>query len=102
MVLGIAAVGAVPKAMSAGQESHFSELWGRSGERWTSQSRLPDFSYAGYHAGEQPIPVAEVAKTSEQTLNVRELGAQGDGTTADNDNLGSRARGYDASGRFCP
>ena len=86
MVLGIAAVGTVPQAISSPlvrQKSHFSELWGRSGERWTSQSRLPDFSYAGYHAGEQPIPVAEVAKTSEQTLNVRELGAQGDGTTDD-------------------
>ena len=30
MAFGIAAVGAVPEAVSAGQESHFSELWGAS------------------------------------------------------------------------
>ena len=33
-----------------------SDLWGVSGEKWTPQSRLPDFSFAGYHCGETPLP----------------------------------------------
>ena len=28
-----------------------SALWGECGESWTDSSRLPDFSYAGYHCG---------------------------------------------------
>lgn len=50
-----------------------SELWGKNGEKWTPQSRLPDFSYVGYHFGEDPIPVVEAAS------NVRDFGAVGDG-----------------------
>jgi hypothetical protein len=54
-----------------------SQLWGASGERWSPQSRLPDFSRAGYHNGERPIPdIAVVA-------NVKDFGAVGDGTTDD-------------------
>src|ERR1700722_16842976 len=34
-----------------------SRLWGTNGELWTASSRLPDFSYAGYHCGEAPLPV---------------------------------------------
>ena len=33
-----------------------SELWGKDGEKWSPTSRLPDYSYAGYHCGEKPIP----------------------------------------------
>lgn len=50
-----------------------SELWGRNGETWTPQSRLPDFSFAGYHYGEDPLPVPDVVS------NVRDFGAKGDG-----------------------
>ncbi|MBW8864763.1 MAG: hypothetical protein JF609_07540, partial [Verrucomicrobia bacterium] len=28
-----------------------SALWGTNGELWRADSRLPDFSYAGYHCG---------------------------------------------------
>ena len=35
----------------------FSALWGRNGELWTPQSRLPDFSWAGYRCGEKAPPV---------------------------------------------
>ncbi|MBU0530841.1 MAG: hypothetical protein KKC05_04160, partial [Nanoarchaeota archaeon] len=35
-----------------------SALWGIDGEVWDSYSRLPDFSYAGYHAGERDLPTA--------------------------------------------
>jgi hypothetical protein len=38
---------------------------------------LPDFSYAGYHAGEVPIPEVPVK------ANVRDFGAVGDGVTDD-------------------
>ncbi len=50
-----------------------SVLWGRNGETWTPQSRLPDFSFAGYHFGEDPLPRPDVVS------NVRNFGAQGDG-----------------------
>ncbi len=54
-----------------------SKLWGRSGERWSSESRLPDFSYAGYHRGEARLP----ERTAE--TNVKSFGAVGDGKTDD-------------------
>lgn len=52
-------------------------LWGESGERWTAEGRLPDFSFAGYRRGEAPLPAPEV------THNVKDFGAKGDGVTDD-------------------
>ena len=54
-----------------------SALWGEHGEKWTPQSRLPDFSHAGYHNGEVPLPAIAIATT------VKKFGAIGDGTTDD-------------------
>jgi len=54
-----------------------SELWGRKGEAWDPKGRLPDFSYAGYHQGEDPIPEVPV------TATVKDFGAVGDGETDD-------------------
>ena len=54
-----------------------SALWGRDGEAWSPQSRLPDFSYAGYHRGETPLP------TRPATVDVKTFGAVGDGVTDD-------------------
>ena len=51
----------------------YSELWGATGEKWSSTSRLPDFSFAGYHSGEKPI------STIPPTANVKSYGAKGDG-----------------------
>jgi hypothetical protein len=54
-----------------------SALWGTNGETWKPDSRLPDFSFAGYHSGERPIPrIRPVA-------DVRRHGARGDGKTDD-------------------
>lgn len=51
----------------------YSALWGKDGEKWSAQSRLPDFSYAGYRRGEALLPTPSV------THNVRDFGAVGDG-----------------------
>ncbi|WP_309396908.1 glycosyl hydrolase family 28-related protein [Cerasicoccus maritimus] len=55
----------------------YSELWGQAGEKWSAGSRLPDFSYAGYHFGEDPLPDVEVA------CSVKDFGAVGDGVHDD-------------------
>ncbi len=55
----------------------YSQLWGRQGELWTPQSRLPDFSHAGYHEGNDPLPRVPVV------CDVRSFGAKGDGVTDD-------------------
>ncbi len=54
-----------------------SELWGSSGEAWTPESRLPDFSQAGYRRGEEPYRIPA------ETVSVKAFGAKGDGTTDD-------------------
>jgi hypothetical protein len=44
---------------AVGSPSH-SDLWGAAGERWIARggpaSRLPDFSFAGYHGGARALP----------------------------------------------
>jgi hypothetical protein len=55
-------------------------LWGEAGEIWNPLGRLPDFSYAGYRGGEQPLPTSTGI-----LLNVKETPfyAAGDGLTND-------------------
>ena len=65
---------AVRAAESAGETSL---LWGRSGERWEPAGRLTDFSYAGYHRGERPLPERRAE------ASVKDFGAKGDGKTDD-------------------
>lgn len=48
-----------------------SQLWGREGELWRPDGRLPDFSYAGYGRGEAPVPAVEVV------AEVTDFGANG-------------------------
>ncbi len=52
-----------------------SELWGRTGEGWEPGGRLPDFSFAGYHFGEDPLPNVKTV------TDVLRFGAKGDGKT---------------------
>jgi hypothetical protein len=54
-----------------------SALWGEHGEKWTPQSRLPDFSHAGYHGGAESLPNPAVV------TDVKKFGAVGDGKTDD-------------------
>lgn len=54
-----------------------SSLWGNEGERFKVGGRLLDWSYAGYNAGESPIP------DRAPTMSVAAFGARGDGVTDD-------------------
>ena len=64
-------------ASAATVPAQTSDLWGVRGERWNPRGRLPDFSYAGYHSGEAPLPQVP------RGVSVKEFGAKGDGTTDD-------------------
>jgi len=58
--------------MGWAQAPVFSQLWGESGELWEPGGRLPDWSFAGYRFGEEPIPEVPVV------ANVTRFGARGD------------------------
>ena len=64
-------------AATAATAAETSELWGKNGEKWRPQSRLPDFSYAGYHCGEAPLP------NLPRGVSVKDFGARGDGVADD-------------------
>ncbi len=76
--LALVAVSASRSAPPATADPH-SALWGRNGERWRPDSRLPDFSYAGFQRGEKPLPVLK------GEVSVKDFGAAGDGKTDDTD-----------------
>ena len=46
---------ALTTGYSVADEGGYSRLWGERGERWSADSRLPDFSYAGYRRGERQL-----------------------------------------------
>ena len=48
-----------------------SALWGTNGELWSASSRLPDFSYAGYHCGEAPLPDVAARREREKIRRER-------------------------------
>ena len=70
----------LPALRSARESGHciHSALWGERGESWKPEGVLPDFSYAGYHAGEAPIP-DEPARWNLK----RDFKARGDGISDD-------------------
>ncbi|MGQ9769262.1 MAG: glycosyl hydrolase family 28-related protein [Thermogutta sp.] len=57
--------------------AQFSQLWGEKGELWTPQSRLPDFTFAGYRWGEESYRIPS------ESISVKDFGAVGDGQTDD-------------------
>lgn len=56
----------------------FSALWGRNGEKWDPEGRLPDMTNVGYMKGEEPIPDWPVGVNV-----VTDHGAVGDGNHDD-------------------
>jgi MYXO-CTERM domain-containing protein len=60
-------------ALEAGQ----SELWGVDGELFDAAGRVMDWSYAGYHAGEDPLP------SPSSTITVTTFGATADDASDD-------------------
>ena len=66
---------AFPSSVLAGNTT--SALWGADGLDWFPSSRLPDFSRAGYAAGDREIPDLPVK------ADVKDFGAVGDGLADD-------------------
>jgi len=63
--------------VSAGAQAATSSLWGVQGELFDPTGRMMDWSYAGYHYGEDPLPDRAA------TIEVTDHGATGDGITDD-------------------
>ena len=72
-VLALGLLTAPPRFVAAQAGTDTSALWGTDGEEWTPTSRLPDFSYAGYHMGETALPQVPVWKNLKT-----DYGAKGD------------------------
>jgi hypothetical protein len=68
----------VPLLLAAGLAAgEHSRLWGAGGEAWRPDGRLPEFGFAGYRCGGQPLPEPPVV------ADVRDFGAIGDGIADD-------------------
>ena len=82
MTTGLFQASALPTVLSKAPDCSYSSLWGVNGEKWTANGRLPDFSYAGYHAGEAALP----SRPPRWNLKT-DFHAVGDGKTDDTDAL---------------
>jgi Pectate lyase superfamily protein len=56
VVIGIVTTSKSTHSLAVTNKCAYSSLWGTNGEKWSPKGRLPDFSYAGYHAGEASLP----------------------------------------------
>lgn len=70
---------AISTLLTSDARADTSPLWGLKGENFSPQGRLSDWSFAGYHSGEAPIPTPPVK------ASVKDFGAVGDGQTDDTD-----------------
>jgi len=77
-------------------QQQYSELWGSAGELWDPASRLPDFSFAGYHYGEDELPQVP------QVATVMDFGAVGDGLHDDSAAFIEAIKAIDAGAIFIP
>jgi len=90
-------IGSSRAALAAGQ----SELWGEAGELFVPTGRLMDWSYAGYRAGEEPLPMA--AASIDVTTSGATANDASDDTAAFADALASAGPGdvvFVPEGRF--
>ena len=46
---------------SVAQNCQYSPLWGQQGELWDPNGKLKDFSFVGYHQGDDPVPYQQRA-----------------------------------------
>jgi hypothetical protein len=88
---------AAPAGGARSTSCAYSSLWGAAGEKWEPAGRLPDFSYAGYRAGEAKIP----APRARWNLK-RDFGARGDGRTDDSQALLDAIRSIKGGVLFIP
>lgn len=77
LLLLLAQTALLPAQKAMQEEKTSSRLWGENGELWDPRGRLPDFSYAGYDAGNSSIPVFT------NVVNVLDYGAIKDDTISD-------------------
>ncbi|MCI0535967.1 MAG: glycoside hydrolase family 55 protein [Verrucomicrobiales bacterium] len=75
--LSLITAGLLLTAIAARSAVQHSALRGEDGQNWTPQSRLPDFSFAGYHSGEKELPNVPPG------VSVKDFGAKGDGVIDD-------------------
>jgi len=61
-------------SFNATAQQQYSKLWDKNGENW-DKTKLPDFTTAGYHQGNDPIP------SYPESINVLKAGAVNDGVT---------------------
>ncbi len=73
-----------------------SQLWGKRGELWQADSRLPDFSFAGYRQGEASLPTVKVV------TDVTRFGADGSDAADDTEAFRKAIESTQAGAIFVP
>lgn len=77
LAIGVGMIAFWPCGVAEETGYQISKLWGQRGELWLPQSRLPDFSFAGYRWGEPSY------QRPAEKISVKGFGAVGDGQSDD-------------------